>query len=215
QGTNAFHGVGFFFNQNEKMTSLDYFAKQQNLPKPEARQRQWGGNLGGPIVKNKTHFFVNLERIDQNRGRTMNIVARPELNFTDFTHDNVWNWMVRLDHQMSANNTWAVRWLRESSPQTNQFTATNLTRSRAEQENDVDWTIVGTLNSVIKNTRVNVLKVSYTHEDDFFGNTPFFATGQDQAAIGPTLVHQTFEDGPSSRADRRQDPGYQLDETFS
>ncbi|PYR47909.1 MAG: hypothetical protein DMF95_15195, partial [Acidobacteria bacterium] len=66
------------------MTSLDYFAKQQNLTKPEAQQKQWGGNLGGPIVKNKVHFFVNLERIDQNRGRTMNINARPELNFTDF-----------------------------------------------------------------------------------------------------------------------------------
>src|SRR5205823_6300719 len=203
QGTYALHGTAFFFDQNQAMTSLDYFAKQQNLAKPDARQLQWGGNLGGPIVKDKLHYFANLERIDQNGALTLNINARPELNFTDFTHDNVWNWMVRLDHQMSANNTWAVRWLRESSPQTNQFTATNLTRSRAEQENDVDWTIVGTLNSVIKNTRVNVLKVSYTHEDVFFGNTPFFATGQDQAAIGPTLVHQTFEDGPRDRKSTR------------
>ncbi|PYQ69131.1 MAG: hypothetical protein DMG04_29490 [Acidobacteria bacterium] len=214
QGTNALHGTAFFFDQNQAMTSLDYFAKQQNLAKPDARQLQWGGNLGGPIVKDKLHYFANLERIDQNRARTININARPELNFTDFTHDNVWNWMVRLDHQMSANNTWAVRWLRESSPQTNQFTATNLTRSRAEQENDVDWTIVGTLNSVIKNTRVNVLKVSYTHEDVFFGNPGYFDKG-DQAALAPRLVHQTFEDGASTRANRRIDPAYQVDETFA
>ncbi|HMD35760.1 MAG TPA: carboxypeptidase-like regulatory domain-containing protein, partial [Vicinamibacterales bacterium] len=93
QGTNSMHGTAFFFDQNQAMTSLDYFAEQRNLAKPEAQQKQWGGNLGGPIVKNKLHFFVNLERIDQNRGRTMNINARPELNFTDFTHDNVWNWM--------------------------------------------------------------------------------------------------------------------------
>src|SRR5262249_44475423 len=110
---------------------------------------------------------------------------------------------------------WAVRWLRESSPQTSQFPSTNWTLARSEQENDVDWTMVGTLNSVIKNTRVNTLKISYTHEDVFFGNTPFFATGQNQAAVAPTLVHQTFEDGASSRADRRQDPGYQIDETFA
>ena len=215
QGTNALHGAGFFFDQNQAMTKRDYFAEKQNLAKPETRQIQWGGNLGGPIIKDKLHYFVNLERIDQNRGRTLNIIARPELTTTTFTHDNVWNWMARMDHQINANNTWAVRWLRESSPQTSQFPGTNWTLARSEQENDVDWTIVGTLNSVIKNTRVNVLKISYTHEDVFFGNTPFFATGQDQAAIGPTLVHQTFEDGPSSRADRRQDPGYQLDETFS
>ena len=214
QGTNAFHGVGFFFNQNEKMTSLDYFAKQQNLPKPEARQRQWGGNLGGPIVKNETHFFVNLERIDQNRGRTMNIVARPELNFTDFTHDNVWNWMVRVDHQLNASNTMAVRWLRETSPQTNQYVNTNYTRPRAEEEQDTDWTMVGTLSSVIRNTKVNTLKLSYTHEDVFFGNPGYFQTG-DQASLDPLLVHQTFEDGIATRANRRMDPAYQLDETFA
>ena len=214
QGTNSLHGTAFFFDQNQSMTSLDFFAKQRNLAKPQAQQKQWGGNLGGPIVKNKLHFFVNLERIDQNRGRTMNISARPELNFTDFTHDNVWNWMVRADHQINANNTWAVRWLRETSPQSNQLVQTNYTRSRAEEEQDTDWTMVGTLNSVIANTKVNTVKVSYTHEDVFFGNPGYFETG-DQAALSPLLVHQTFEDGIATRANRRMDPAYQLDETFA
>jgi Carboxypeptidase regulatory-like domain/TonB dependent receptor-like, beta-barrel/TonB-dependent Receptor Plug Domain len=214
QGTNKVHGTGFFFDQNQKMTSLDYFAAQQGLSKPEARQLQWGGNVGGPIVKDKLHYFANLERIDQNRARTININARPELNFTDFTHDDVWNWMVRMDHQINANNTWAVRWLRESSPQTNQFVATNLTRAHAEQENDVDWTVVGTINSVIRNTKVNVFKFSYTHEDVFFGNPGYFDDPARWEAT-PQLLHQTFSDGASTRANRRQDPAYQFDETFA
>src|SRR5438093_526519 len=215
QGTNKLHGTAFFFDQNQSMTVRDYFAQQQNLPKPDARQMQWGGWLGGPIVKDKLHYFANLERIDQNRGRTINIPARPELNFTDFTHDNVWNYMVRMDHQINANNTWAVRWLRESSPQTNQFPNTNWTRVRAEQENDVDWTVVGTLSSVIANTRVNTFKLSYTHEDVFFGNPGYFDNGGDQATLAAQLNHQTFVDGASTRANRRQDPAYQVDETFS
>jgi carboxypeptidase family protein/TonB-dependent receptor-like protein len=214
QGTNQFHGVAFFFNQNESITSLDYFAKKQGLAKPEAQQKQWGGNLGGPLIRNKLHFFVNLERIDQNRARTININARPELNFTDFTHDDVWNWMARVDHQINASNTWAVRWLRESSPQSNQYTATNITRANAEKETDTDWTMVGTLSSVLSATKLNTLKLSYTHEDVFFGNPGYFETG-DQAALAPQLSHQTFTDGPSTRANRRMDPGYQIDETFA
>ena len=214
QGTNNLHGTLFFFDQNQSMTSLDYFAKQQNLTKPEASQKQWGGNLGGPIIRNKLHFFVNLERIDQNRARTMNIVARPDLSATAFTHDNVWNWMVRADHQINANNTWAVRWLRETSPQTNQLVQTNYTLKRAEEEQDTDWTVVGTLNSVLANTRINTVKVSYTHEDVFFGNPGYFESG-DQASLNPLLVHQTFEDGIATRANRRMDPAYQLDETFA
>jgi hypothetical protein len=228
QGTNNLHGTMFFFTQNESMTSMDYFAKKNLdacraaapaagcalLEKPKAQQKQWGGNLGGPLVKNKLHFFANLERIDQNRARTMNIVARPDLSATANTHDNVWNWMVRVDHQLNANNTWAVRWLRETSPQSNQLVQTNYTLRRAEKEVDADWTIVGTLNSVIANTRVNVLKVSYTHEDVFFGNPGYFEEG-DQRALGPLLVHQTFEDGIATRANRRMDPAYQVDDTFS
>ncbi len=214
QGTNQFHGTAFNFFQNQNMTLRNYFAQQQNLPKPNARQVQYGGNVGGPIVRDKLHFFVNLERIDQNRGLTQNTVARPELNFTTFTHDNVWNWMARADHQINANNTWAVRWLRESSPQSNQYVATNRTRSTVEKETDVDWTAVGTWNSVIAHTKVNVLKFSYTHEDVFFGNPGFFDKG-DQLSLGPLLVHQTFTDGISTRANRRMDPAVQVDDTFA
>ena len=74
--------------------------------------------------------------------------------------------------------------------------------------------MVGTLNSVIANTKVNTLKFSYTHEDVFFGNPGYFET-DDQAALAPLLVHQTFEDGIATRANRRMDPAYQIDETFA
>ena len=138
-GTNAYRGVVFYFNANQNMTAQNYFAAKQNLPKANAKQMQFGGNVGGPIIKDKLHFFANLERIDQNRGVTINIPARPELNFSDFTHDNVWNWMARMDHQINGSNTWAVRYLRETSPQSNQFPGvTNWTKSRAEKETDTD-----------------------------------------------------------------------------
>ena len=214
-GTNSYRGTLFYFNANQDMTAQNYFAAKQNLPKADAKQMQFGGNIGGPIITDKLHFFGNLERIDQNRGVTMNMPARPELNFSDFTHDNVWNWMVRMDHQLNGNNTWAVRYLRETSPQSNQFPGTtSWTRSRAEKETDTDYSIVGTLNSVIKNTRVNTFKLSYTKEDVFFANPGYFDTG-DQAALGPSLNFQTHTDGFSTRANRRMDPTYQLDNTFA
>ena len=213
-GSNSFRGTLFYFNANQDMTAKNYFAKKQNLPEAETKQIQYGGNIGGPIIKDKLHFFGNLERIDQNRGVTINIPARPELNFSDFTHDNVWNWMVRMDHQINSGNTWAVRYLRETSPQSNQFTNTTFTKSRADKETDTDYSIVGTLNSVIKGTRVNSLKLSYTKEDVFFGNPGYFDVG-DQSQLAPQLVHQTFTDGISTRANRRMDPTYQFDNTFA
>jgi hypothetical protein len=214
-GTNSYRGVAFYFNANQDMTAQNYFAAKQNLPKADAKQMQFGGNIGGPIIKDKLHFFANLERIDQNRGVTINIPARPELNFSDFTHDNVWNWMVRMDHQINGGNTWAVRYLRETSPQSNQFPGvTTWTKSRAEKEEDTDYSFVGSLNSVIKNTRVNSLKLSYTHEDVFFGNPGYFDVGN-QVDLAPDLNFQTHREGISTRANRRMDPAYQLDESFA
>jgi hypothetical protein len=177
------------FNANDALTARDYFAEKQN-PGQTGAAAPVGRQRGGPIIKDKLHYFVNLERIDQNRGITINIPARPDLNFTTFTHDNVWNWMGRVDHQINANNTWAVRWLRETSPQTNQYPGvTTWTKTRAEEEQDTDWTI-GNAELGDQEHEGQHLKISYTHEDVFFGNPKHFelATRLD-ARASPSDAH--------------------------
>ena len=64
------------------MTAKDYFAKRDNLDKPDTSQWQWGGTLGGPVVRDKAHFFGSLERVTIDEGITVNIPARPEFNAT-------------------------------------------------------------------------------------------------------------------------------------
>ena len=75
--------------------------------------------LGGPIVKNKAHFFVSLERQVDNPNRTRVFPSRPALNFSIAEDRTDWNTLVRFDHQINTNHTWAVRWLREWAPQWN------------------------------------------------------------------------------------------------
>src|SRR5215212_7412848 len=84
-GTNNFKGVAFGFMQNASLTTKDYFAKQNNTPKPDTSYQRWGGTLGGPIVKNKIHFFGSLERFAIDRPNTINIPARPESTSTENT----------------------------------------------------------------------------------------------------------------------------------
>ena len=91
------------------------------------------------------------------------IPARPDLNQPATTETRVWNTLIRFDHQINANHTWAVRWLRESSPQYNQLIGA-VTLAAAREESDLDQTIVGTLNSVL-GTKVNILRVGFTQED--------------------------------------------------
>jgi hypothetical protein len=56
-GTNAFHGSVFEYFRNDALDAKDYFATASE----PLRLNQFGGNLGGPLIKNKVFFFVNYE----------------------------------------------------------------------------------------------------------------------------------------------------------
>ncbi|MBO0797842.1 MAG: TonB-dependent receptor, partial [Blastocatellia bacterium] len=58
-GTNNFHGALFEFLRNDLFDARNFFARTG--PKPEYRQNQFGGAIGGPIRKNKTFFFADYE----------------------------------------------------------------------------------------------------------------------------------------------------------
>jgi hypothetical protein len=215
QGTNQWRGSAFSFFQDDKFTSRDYFAEKEDLPLPETKQQQFGGTLGGPIIRDKAHFFASVERVIVDGGVTMNVPSRPEFNRTDFEITRVWNTFIRGDHQLSPNNTWGLRWLRETSPQPVQLNNTNwASPARNEAETDIDWTLVGNLSSVIGATRVNTFRISAVKEDVFFGN-PLFNETRDQRSLLPLLNHPSWSDQQSARASRRLDVAYGMDNVFA
>src|SRR5688572_8787283 len=214
QGTNRLRGSAFYFFQDDALSALDYFAAQQNLDKAPTRQHQFGGTVGGPIIRDKAHFFFSVERILLDSGITINVPSRPEFNRTDFEQARILNTMIRADHQINASNTWGVRWLREASPQNNQL-ETNYTSAAAEQERDLDQTIVGTLNSVFGSTAVNSMKLSHTRENVFFANPNFFANGERQDTLLPALQYQSFLDQQHTGATHQLETAYSAENIFS
>ncbi len=67
-GANGFHGSGFEFLRNTSLDAADYFAQST----PVFRQNQFGGTFGGPLVKNKTFFFIDYQGTRQTRASTVN-----------------------------------------------------------------------------------------------------------------------------------------------
>ena len=60
-GTNAFHGTLFEYFRNGALDANDWFANFNHLAKPDEKQNDFGGVLGGPIIKDKTFFFFSYE----------------------------------------------------------------------------------------------------------------------------------------------------------
>src|SRR6266851_7092508 len=59
-GTNVFHGDGFEFLRNEALNARNFF-QSTNPVRPEYRRNQFGGTLGGPLMKDHTFFFVDYQ----------------------------------------------------------------------------------------------------------------------------------------------------------
>jgi hypothetical protein len=191
-GTNQFRGVIFGEAASNALTAPDYFvASNPNLAKAEAVRRDWGGVIGGPIVKNKAHFFVSLERQVDNPNRTRVFAAQPALNFSIAEDRTDWNTLIRFDHQLNQNTTWAVRWLREWAPQW-YTVGTKQTLDSTQDETDLDQTAVATLTSVLGNSRVNTLRFARTWEHWWHGNACFRAQGPNGGQEGFEFGNETI-----------------------
>jgi hypothetical protein len=71
-GTNQFHGSAFEFFRNDKMDAAGFFAPIDGDRKVRAKLRYnlFGGTVGGPIIKDRTHFFAGYEGTRRSDGST-------------------------------------------------------------------------------------------------------------------------------------------------
>jgi hypothetical protein len=74
-GTNAFHGSAYEFLRNSSLDAANFFEAGQRTP---FKRNQFGGAIGGPIIKNRTFFFADYEGVRQSKGiANLNFVPSP------------------------------------------------------------------------------------------------------------------------------------------
>jgi hypothetical protein len=81
-GTNALHGSLFEFLRNDNLDAARWEFNKNARPgskKPEFKRNQFGGSIGGPIIRDKTFFFASYEATRQNEG-FLSLARVPDLN---------------------------------------------------------------------------------------------------------------------------------------
>ena len=68
-GTNNFHGSAFYSGQNEKWNARNFFSTAQQ---PVGTFNQYGGTLGGPVLRNKAFFFATYEGYSEKMQQNLN-----------------------------------------------------------------------------------------------------------------------------------------------
>ena len=78
-GSNEFHGSGFFNFRNESLRRRDFFEKQSDDPKSQFDREEFGGSLGGRIIRDKLFFFGALERFRERQNLLINPALLPQI----------------------------------------------------------------------------------------------------------------------------------------
>lgn len=85
-GTNQYHGDAFEYVRNNVFDANSWINNKNSLPKGHFSQNQFGGTLGGPIIKDKTFFFGDFQRFTSRRSTTVtSTVPTPLMKQGNFT----------------------------------------------------------------------------------------------------------------------------------
>ena len=87
-GTNNLHGTGWWFNNNQHLNSDPTYFRPAGYKKPLAILNIFGGNIGGPIKRDKLFYFFNFERTTERTGYFSSYSVAP----SDFRAGDFSNW---------------------------------------------------------------------------------------------------------------------------
>ncbi|HWT02745.1 MAG TPA: TonB-dependent receptor [Pyrinomonadaceae bacterium] len=71
-GSNELHGNLYEFFRNEKLNANDFFLNTAGSPRPVFRRNQFGGTVGGPLVRDQFFFFVSYQGTREHNGASLN-----------------------------------------------------------------------------------------------------------------------------------------------
>ncbi|MBN2409081.1 MAG: TonB-dependent receptor [Candidatus Aminicenantes bacterium] len=117
-GTNDLRGRVAFFYRDEMFDNVNYFVNhdgyqgkelsKDEYEKADFKHYNWSGNIGGPIKKDKAHFFLAYEGLSHTSYSTITSpLVEQETVPVDDTGNQV---MVKLSYQLSEKNLFSLRY---------------------------------------------------------------------------------------------------------
>ena len=230
-GTNDFSGRGYGYFRNDKWNARSPFL-EPGEPKPDERTVQAGFGVGGPIVKDKAHFYFNYERDEEDLGGIKRFPAEAcptpatclAQDFLGYFTVRANNYFARADFQANQDNVISGRWVRETAPALGEdFNNSNETIDARGFEKDFDEIFNFSWTSILGDYRSNVLRVGIIREQLGTGNQTFFTDapdyigydGRDPFTIGSQNEHSGYITGRGGEGGNTRVRTYAFDDTFS
>jgi carboxypeptidase family protein/TonB-dependent receptor-like protein len=210
-GTNTFSGRGFYYWQDESLRAVDPFLKARGEKNPPSGEKIFGFSAGGPAVRNRAFWFVNLERDILDEAVQLNFPAAAAplaTDYSDVRSIKATNSFIRGDYHASSNHNFSFRWVRERTPTIGENQEEeNQLREHVFIEGDMDHFSGGNWTAIFGNNATNEVRVNHVREDNLQGMRSFFDDdlnwvelgGRDQFDLGSANFHPDYRSGPNDR----------------
>lgn len=117
-GTNSYRGSFFELFRDKSLNSITTTEKNSGAEKQDYRRNQFGGSFGGPVVKDKLHYFAAAERTQQDTKQVVSTSGLfPSLDGTFDTPYRETLLNVKVTSNLNANQYLSVRYGRNQNSQ--------------------------------------------------------------------------------------------------
>jgi hypothetical protein len=225
-GSNNYNGRVYTYFRDDTFNARNYFLPDE-APKPPERTLQSGFGLGGPIIRNRAHFYFTIESDQEQIAgfKTFPDEAAPLATdmLGEFSVDAM-NYFARGDLQINPNHFVNVRWLLETAPTKGEgFNTNDQTTDAQTWESDWDHMLSGTYTAVLSDRASNVIRLGRISEDLATGQQTYFDedvnfigfAGRDPLAIGQSNDHPSYVTGKGGSMVNTIIHTYVFDEAFS
>jgi hypothetical protein len=225
-GTNNFNGRAYTYFRDDRFNARGHFLPA-GAPKPDERTLQTGFALGGPVLRDRAHFYFTVERDHEDIAGQKRFPAAAAPLARDMVGTfsvRATNYFGRGDVQINPRNIFSVRWVLETAPTRGEGFNTNTETIDAQGwESDWDHLVSGTYTAVVTDRATNVLRVGRISEQLGTGAQAFFDddvkqigfAGRDPLSIGQRNVHASYITGKGGDGLNTRIRTYVLDESFS
>jgi hypothetical protein len=225
-GGNQFHGRAYTYFRDDRFNARGHFLPP-TAPKPDERTLQAGFAIGGPIVRDRAHFYFTLEKDHEDIAGQKRFPAAAAPLARDMVGAftvRASNYFGRGDVQITPRNMVSVRWVLETAPTRGEGFNTNTETPDAQGwESDWDHLISGSYTAILSDRASNVLRLGRIGEELGTGAQAFFDDNVEQIgfngrapfSVGQRNVHPSYITGRGGEGLNTRIRTYVADESFS
>ena len=212
-GTNNYRGSVFGYGRNEKLIAADYFSKPENGGQGKApfRRAQYGGSMGGPIVKDRVFFFGSLERTQQDFSLQRPDVLYQQLTFLEPLGIGVRNTRTveqpmrdlmtqgKVNLQLSQPHSLYVRYASQVGYLDNDVVGAGLALQQCcditNRNKQTMWTVASGWTWVLNSTTVNQLSAQFLYWEH---DSQYPSCGDPATCLSQKLSFPSVSTGPAN-----------------